>query len=111
MSSYYDDNDLNSVNDIGEDAHPLWQRFRSWYTDVFSDGALTHREKSLVALAVAHALQCPYSIDTYSEECLERGYSMAQMTEAVHVTASLRAGSSLMHALQMRNTAGRLRDG
>jgi AhpD family alkylhydroperoxidase len=33
---------------------------------VFADGALSAREKSIVALAVAHAVQCPYCIDAYS---------------------------------------------
>jgi 4-carboxymuconolactone decarboxylase len=108
MASYYNDEDLTRLNEIGDDAPLLWQKFRAWYSEVLGDGALSRREKSLIALAVSHALQCPYSIDAYTEECLERSYNMAQMTEAAHVAAALRAGSSLMHGLQMRNTAEKL---
>ena len=60
-------------------------------------GALTQREKSLIALAVAHAVQCPYCIDAYSQDCLEKGADLTQMTEAVHVAAAIRGGASLVH--------------
>lgn len=102
MPSYNHD-DLDRIHEIGDDAPLLWQQFRTWYSSVFADGALSRREKALVALAVAHALQCPYSIEAYSEDCAENGYDLAQMTEAVHVAAALRSGSSLMHSLQMRD--------
>jgi 4-carboxymuconolactone decarboxylase len=48
-------------------------------------------------------------VDAYTEECLEQGYSEAQMTEAVQVAAVVRSGSSLMHGLQMKDAADRLR--
>ncbi len=109
MPTYYDDEDLNRLNEIGHDAPLLWKHFQTWYGHVFAEGALSRREKSLIALAVAHALQCPYSIDAYSEDCAEKGFNMAQMTEAVHVAAAIRGGSALMHALQMRNACARMR--
>jgi alkylhydroperoxidase/carboxymuconolactone decarboxylase family protein len=68
---------------------------------VFADGALSAREKSLIALAVAHAVQCPYCIDAYSTDALEKGADLEQMTEAVHVAAAIRGGASLVHGMQM----------
>lgn len=108
MATYYDDEDLSRLPEVGADGPALWERYHRWYAQVFSEGALTGREKSLIALAVAHALACPYSIDAYTEDCLEQGYSMAQLTEAVHVAAAIRGGSSLVHGLQMRSTAKRM---
>ena len=46
-----------------------------------------------VALAVAHAVQCPYCIDAYSRDALEKGADLDQLTEVVHVSAAIRAGS------------------
>ena len=66
------------------------------------------REKSIVALAVAHAVQCPYCIDAYTRDALEKGSDMDQMTEAVHVAAAIRGGASLVHGLQMKNQADKL---
>ena len=58
--------------------------------------------KSLIALAVAHAIQCPYCIDAYTKGSLESGADLEQMTEAVHVATAIRGGASLVHGLQMR---------
>jgi len=108
MSAYYNDEDLTRINELGDDAPLLWKQFQNWYSQVFAQGSLTSREKSLIALAVAHAVQCPYSIDAYSEDCLEKGYSKAQMTEAAHVAAAIRGGASLLHGIQMRNSAAKM---
>ena len=108
MPAYYNDEDLPRFAEMGEDAPLLWNSFQTWYSSVFADGALSRREKSLIALAVAHVIQCPYSIDAYTEDCLEKGCNKAHMTEAVHVAAAIRSGASLMHGLRMRASAGKL---
>ena len=77
--------------------------FFDYYGEVFKEGALTSREKSLIALAVAHAIQCPYCIDAYSVDTLEKGCDEAQIMEAVHVAAAIRGGASLVHGVQMMN--------
>ena len=108
MSSYYHEQDLPRFAEMGAHAPELWKKFQEWYSAVFAEGALTQREKSLIALAVAHAVQCPYCIDAYSQDCLEKGVDMTQMTEAVHVASAIRGGASLVHGLQMRNVAAKL---
>ena len=101
---YYQPHDLARFSDIGKNAPDLAKKFFEWYGAVFADGALSAREKSLIALAVAHAVQCPYCIDAYSKDALEKGSDADQMTEAVHVAAAIRGGASLVHGIQMRNT-------
>lgn len=105
---YYDGRDLERFGEIGEEAPELARKFFDWYTAVFADGALSQREKSLIALGVAHAVQCPYCIDAYSRDCLEKGADLEQMTEAVHVAAAIRGGASLVHGVQMRNHVHKL---
>ena len=105
---YYDAHDLGKFGEIGNNRPELAQKFFDWYGAVFADGALSAREKSLIALAVAHAVQCPYCIDAYSKDALEKGSDLDQMTEAVHVAAAIRGGASLVHGVQMRNKATRL---
>lgn len=105
MSSktYYNPEDLKKFGNIGEFQKAMADKFFSYYGEVFEEGALTAREKSLIALAVAHAVQCPYCIDAYSVDSLEKGYSEAQMMEAVHVAAAIRGGATLVHSTQMMN--------
>jgi 4-carboxymuconolactone decarboxylase len=108
MSDYYDPKDLEKFGDIGKDAPELAEKFFSYYAGVFAEGELTEREKSLIALAVAHAVQCPYCIDAYTKTCLEKGSNVAEMTEAVHVACAIRGGASLIHGIQMRKIAEKL---
>jgi alkylhydroperoxidase/carboxymuconolactone decarboxylase family protein len=108
MAGYYEPGDLPRFSEFGKDAPVLWEKFQSWYGEAFKPGALTAREKSLIALAVAHVVQCPYCIDAYTRDSLEKGADMAQMTEAVHVGAAIKAGAALVHGVQMRNVADRL---
>jgi len=103
VTDYYKPDHLKRFAEMGKDAPELWQKFSSWYEAVFAEGALSEREKALIALAVSHALQCPYCIDAYSSTCLEKGADRQQMTEAVHVAAAIRGGASLVHGVQMRD--------
>jgi alkylhydroperoxidase/carboxymuconolactone decarboxylase family protein len=109
MSTYYDPKDLDKFGNIGNNQKHLWDKFIAWYTEATaSEGALTKREKSLIGLAVAHAVQCPYCIDAYTHQCLESGGNLDQMTEALHVTAAVRGGASLVHGVQCRNIVEKL---
>ena len=108
MTRYYNPADVQQFEQIGRDAPELARAFFDWYARVFAEGALTEREKALIALAVAHAVQCPYCIDAYTQACLEKGSNLEQMTEAVHVAAAIRGGASLVHGMQMRRIAEKL---
>ncbi|VAX17570.1 Carboxymuconolactone decarboxylase [hydrothermal vent metagenome] len=105
METYYDPKDLPKFGEIGKDAPELAKKFFEYYNAVFAEGELTEREKSLIALGVAHAIQCPYCIDAYTQACLEKGSNTEEMTEAVHVATAIRGGASLVHGLQMRKVS------
>lgn len=102
VNDYYKPEHLAKFPDIGEGAPELARKFFDYYAAVFADGALSQREKSLIALAVAHAVQCPYCIDAYSKDALEKGADLEQVTEAVHVACAIRGGASLVHGMQAR---------
>ncbi|GAA4342520.1 arsenosugar biosynthesis-associated peroxidase-like protein [Flaviaesturariibacter amylovorans] len=100
---YYNAEDLGKFGSIGEFQQPLADKFFAYYGEVFKDSALTAREKSLIALAVAHAVQCPYCIDAYSTDAYEKGWSEGQMMEAIHVAGAIKGGAVLVHGVQMMN--------
>ncbi|GHB26695.1 arsenosugar biosynthesis-associated peroxidase-like protein [Mongoliitalea lutea] len=103
MKTYYNPEDLKKFGKIGDFQKEMADKFFAYYGEVFQEGALTAREKSLIALAVAHAIQCPYCIDAYTVDTMEKGCDEAQLMEAVHVAAAIRGGASLVHATQMMN--------
>ena len=106
--SYYNPKDLKKFGNIAEFEPKLAEKFFDYYGEVFKEGALTAREKSLIALAVSHAIQCPYCIDAYTEGALQKGASEAMMMEAVHVAGAIQGGATLVHGVQMMNKAKKL---
>lgn len=100
---YYIEEDLKKFGEINEFQEVLGKKFFDYYGEVFKEGALTAREKALIALAVSHSEQCPYCIDAYTNECLSNGADEEQMMEAVHVAAAIKSGATLVHGVQMMN--------
>ncbi len=103
--SYYEPSDLGKFGDIKDFQPELAEKFFGYYNSVFQEGALSEREKSLIALAVAHAVQCPYCIDAYTSTSLEKGSDEEEMMEAIHVAAAIKGGAALVHGVQMMNKA------
>ncbi len=106
--TYYNPEDLKKFGNITEWQEGLGKKFFSYYNDVFKEGALTAREKALIALAVSHTVQCPYCIDAYTTDSLQKGADEEQMMEAVHVAAAIRSGASLVHGVQMMEQAKKM---
>lgn len=105
---YYAEEDLAKFGSVGKYQKKMADKFFDYYGEVFAEGALSKREKSLIALAVAHAVQCPYCIDAYTSDTLEKGYTEEEMMEAVHVASAIRGGATLVHGVQMMNKVDKL---
>ena len=106
--TYYNPADLRKFGNITEWSEELGNKFFEYYGKVFEEGALTAREKSLIALAVAHTEKCPYCIDAYTKDGLQRGITKEEMMEAVHVGAAIKSGATLVHGVQMMNKVNKL---
>ena len=101
MSDYYKHEHLAGFGQVGAASPEIARKFFDFYGSVFKDGALSEREKALIALAVAHTVQCPYCIEAYTKESLSKGADLEQMTEALHVAAAIRGGAAMVHGMQM----------
>jgi len=107
-NQYYDTKDLRKFGKITEWSEKLGSKFFEYYGKVFEDGALTAREKSLIALAVSHTEQCPYCIDAYTKDGLQKGLTKEEMMEAVHAGAAIKSGATLVHSVMMMNKVNKL---
>lgn len=106
---YFDPRDLKRFGKISEHQPEMGKQFFEWYENAtYGDTALTQREKALIALAVSHAIRCPYCVDAFTTNSLESGADEEQMMEAVHVAAAIQAGSSLVSSVQMIKQAEKL---
>ena len=99
---YYETDDLRDFPNIKEYAQEAGEKFFEYYSQATGAGALTEREKALIALAVATVRHCPYCIDAYTNKCLSLGVTNDEMMEAVHVGAAMVAGDVVAHSTQMR---------
>ena len=106
--TYYNSEDLKKFRDISQWNEELGKKFFDYYGKVFEDGALSAREKSLIALAVSHVVKCPYCIEAYTKDGLQRGITKEEMMEAVHAGAAIESGATLVHGVQMMNKYNKL---
>ena len=107
MPSYYLSEDLPRFGEVGGPSPKLFKMWLDWYNASMDEGALDKKTKALIALAVAHAVQCPYCIDAWTEGSQNEGATPEQMAEAVHVAAAIRGGASLAHHVQSLNVQAR----
>lgn len=68
---------------------------------------LEGREKALVALGAAAAMNCPYCIHFHSEEAKLEGVTEAGLTEATNVAATVRYFSTVLHGAEVEMDAFR----
>jgi alkylhydroperoxidase/carboxymuconolactone decarboxylase family protein len=103
LNTYSNPDDLRTFSKVKDWQEDMGDKFFDWYGSVTTgDTALTEREKALIALAVSHALACPFCIEAYTSNSLKSGADEEQMMEAVHVAAAIKAGSTLIYARQMQ---------
>jgi alkylhydroperoxidase/carboxymuconolactone decarboxylase family protein len=107
-AGYYQPQDLGRFGEIGRANPKLAESFFAYYGQVMGEGNLNRREKALIALAVAHALKCPYCIDSYTASLHKMNVTEAEMSEAVHVASAMAAGIALVHSVQMMNKIDQL---
>jgi AhpD family alkylhydroperoxidase len=72
--------------------------FEEFGKKVFAAGALDEVTKQLIAVAVAHATQCPYCIRGHTKLARRHGATDEQVMEAVWVAAEMCAGAAYAHA-------------
>lgn len=75
----------------------MMRGFGGLFQAIMKDGALSVREKELIALAVGVAVPCIPCINLHVKKCLEAGASREQILEAASVTVMMRGGPSLTH--------------
>ena len=72
--------------------------FTNLASEIMKDGALSSKEKSLIALACAVAVKCEHCVKAHKEKALDTGATMDEIKEAAAVAAQVRLGSGLTFA-------------
>src|ERR1044071_3483269 len=83
------------------------EAFKAFSRSVFAEGALPAKTKQLIAVAVAHATQCPYCIRGHTSAALQQGATAEEIMEAIWVAAEMRAGGAYAHSALALDTITR----
>jgi AhpD family alkylhydroperoxidase len=97
----FDMKNLGRLKKLDENATDAMKAFWAFDKAAFAEGALSAREKQLIAVGVALTTQCPYCIELHNKAAREAGASDAQLAEAALVAAAIRAGGAVTHATHL----------
>ncbi|MBS4190507.1 carboxymuconolactone decarboxylase family protein [Bacillus sp. FJAT-49705] len=79
----------------------LVDRYHSFTEECFKDGALTQKEKQLIALGISLHAQDEYCIMYHTKGCLDQGCSEQEILEAVGVTSAFGGGAAMSQAVTL----------
>ena len=93
----YDMKNLAKLKTLNAEAPDAAKAFWAFDKAAMADGAISSKNKELIALAVAFTTQCPYCIEIHSKKAREAGATEQEISEVVFVAANLRAGAAITH--------------
>jgi AhpD family alkylhydroperoxidase len=77
------------------------KHFNAFTEECFKEGALSQREKQLIALGISLYTQDEYCIIYHTKGCLDQGCSEQEILEAVGVTAAFGGGAAMSQAVTL----------
>ncbi len=84
-----------------KDVPAVMAGFGTLFSKVMADGAISLREKELIALGIAVAAKCPPCIMAHTKKCLDAGADKAQILEAASVAVVMGGGPAYMHIAEV----------
>jgi AhpD family alkylhydroperoxidase len=80
-----------------EEVPDLARGFGTFYQGVMKEGALSVREKELIALAIGLAHRCTPCINLHVQGCVKAGATREQVFEAAGVAVMMQGGPAFTH--------------
>lgn len=104
MSTFYSKEHTHDLpKQLKEHAPEQLKGFNDFNLAVFKDGALTKKEKEIIAVAITHVTQCPYCIETHTKNAKKAGATLEELAEAAFITAAVEAGGTVTHSTHVHN--------
>ena len=95
---YYGKESLNSIAKLIELKKDLFESFFAFDQKVFEEGALSIKDKELIAIGAAHITRCPHCIDGHVKRAKKAGATDEEIAEAIYVGITMSAGASMAHS-------------
>lgn len=101
--NFYQTENLRNLHQVKELAPEQMQAFAEFNSTVFQEGALSKKEKEIIAVAIAHVTECPYCIDSHTKKAKAVGATLEELVEAVFVVSGVEAGGAVTHSTHVEN--------
>ncbi|MFC7062111.1 carboxymuconolactone decarboxylase family protein [Halobacillus seohaensis] len=95
---------FSRIKEFAELSGEAFQGFVDFDKQAMKSGALSAKEKELIAIAVAHTTGCPYCIDIHTKGAKQEGASKEEVAESIFVATALKAGSAIAHSVNALNS-------
>src|SRR5699024_12102112 len=99
----YEESTINVLGEVGKRAPDAVKGFVQLDKSVVKEGAVSKKDKELIAVAVAHVTGCPYCIEIHTNNAKKLDVSKEEMSEAILVATALKAGSAMAHGVNALN--------
>ncbi len=101
--NYYDKSKSKNIYELKNLAPEQLKAFYQFDAAVLKAGALTKKEKEIIAVAISHVTECPYCIDTHTKKAKVVGATLSELVEAVFVAMAIEAGGVVTHNTHSHN--------
>jgi|SRR5579883_2281986 AhpD family alkylhydroperoxidase len=87
-----------------EQTPDIARAFGGFYQTMMKEGALSVREKELIALAIGLAMRCSPCIHLHVQGCLKAGATREQVLEAAGVAVMMQGGPAFTYVPEVLHT-------
>jgi AhpD family alkylhydroperoxidase len=94
---------FNRLKEFSKLNGDIFSSFVDFDQKSMKEGALSVKEKELIAVAVAHTTGCPYCIDVHTKGAKRANATKEEAAESIMVATALKAGSALAHSVNALN--------
>ncbi|MDQ0285439.1 AhpD family alkylhydroperoxidase [Desulfofundulus luciae] len=88
------------VGKLAKELPRVMKGFRDLHEAVISDGALSAKQKELIAVGIGVAIRCHYCIAVHVAKALELGATREEIMEAVGVAVLMGGGPAAAYATE-----------
>jgi AhpD family alkylhydroperoxidase len=92
---------LKKLGKLDQANNDGWKKFQQFNSAVMAQGAISVKNKELIALAVALTTQCNYCLELHRQGAEKAGASQEEIAETILIAGALRAGAALTHGTQI----------
>lgn len=97
----FDFKNLSKLSNISKLVPDSMKALDEFETAALADGAITRKNKELMAVAVALTTQCAYCIEYHRREAVKLGATEQELAETALVATALKAGSAITHSTHL----------